>query len=151
MASFKIATIYKDHATLRGYEKCGLDAPVNNAAVYTFARVREFLRRGVSPAIQHFGPEGGSGEYIDAADNSPPRFGDAHHRSLKCDMRASGAATAPSGAFNLSILFFPASCTNVWSSRANLGDPHHEFYFLEKTLWDYATRLPCMLEWHQYQ
>jgi hypothetical protein len=25
MASFKIATIYKDHATLRGYEKCGLD------------------------------------------------------------------------------------------------------------------------------
>jgi hypothetical protein len=26
MASFKIATIYKDHATLRGYEKCGLGA-----------------------------------------------------------------------------------------------------------------------------
>src|SRR6266446_462559 len=24
MASFQIATIYKDHATLRGYEKCGL-------------------------------------------------------------------------------------------------------------------------------
>ncbi len=29
MASFQIATIYKDHATLRGYEKCGLEKREN--------------------------------------------------------------------------------------------------------------------------
>ncbi len=34
MASFQIATIYKDHATLRGYEKCGL---VKDPALSKFA------------------------------------------------------------------------------------------------------------------
>ena len=31
MASFQIATIYKDHATLRGYEKCGLAPKISRA------------------------------------------------------------------------------------------------------------------------
>src|SRR6266436_2324076 len=38
MASFQIATIYKDHATLRGYEKCGLAAFTRTCGSATCAR-----------------------------------------------------------------------------------------------------------------
>ena len=39
MASFQIATIYKDHATLRGYEKCGLNRGTRHrTAGYLFER-----------------------------------------------------------------------------------------------------------------
>jgi hypothetical protein len=35
MASFQIATIYKDLATLRGYEKCGLSAEALRPSLFS--------------------------------------------------------------------------------------------------------------------
>jgi hypothetical protein len=47
MASLQIATIYKDHATLRGYEICGLEAtvtPVDYSEKISWSSLAEWRR-----------------------------------------------------------------------------------------------------------
>src|SRR5260370_27257524 len=76
MASFKIATIYKDHATLRGYEKCGLGRMA--AEHYRSAQVVfgwSFYRQGTG------GDTSSADEFLDAAltwfGDTDPRLGTA--------------------------------------------------------------------------